>query len=138
MIPYTDPLFVVFSWLYVAMYHDNQLIAMFINRLFVGTSDTMIIATLMSRFGNLGLTSMGYSIMNTMSAVSVLGFTWVCGRYLDSVQGSEEGWSVIMIVLSGMTAVMIICYLSFVSSESLTIKKEDNSTDKEIKKSCDI
>lgn len=100
---------------------------LFANRLFVETSDFLIVASMISRFGPLGLNSLVYSMQNSVASAACFAFSWLCGRYLDQEDGSEDAWSNIMILESIVYVLFIIVYILFVSSEPLQLTKKGST-----------
>lgn len=111
------------TWCYIAVYHDHQILAISINRFFNMTNDTVITATLMSQFGKDGLSSLVYSMMNTIGNLATVVFAWVAGRFLDATGESLECWSWIFHTMAALNVLLFIVYTSCLDSESVVIKK---------------
>jgi len=117
----TDTSMSVVTWSYLAIFHDNLLIAISINRFFHMTNDTVIVATLMSQFGEQGLSGMVYSMMNTIGNLTSVLFSWASGRLLDYTAESLDCWSWIFVTMSAQSMIGLAIYVFALRSEPTPI-----------------
>lgn len=116
---------------YIAAYHENQVFALIINRLFHNTNDTVITSTLMSQYGLEGVSGMVFSVMNSIGNFSTVIFCWNAGKFLDFTGESLTCWSWIFIIQSLMNLFLLLIYTAFLRSEPISIPKrkcEENGT----------
>lgn len=116
-----DTIISVIAWSYVAAFHNHQIIALFLNRFFYATNDTMITATLMSQFGRDGLSGAAYSMMNTIGNLSTVPACWFLGKLLDLTGESLACWSGIFITMAIGSVIILLLYSFCLESEPITI-----------------
>lgn len=112
---------VIATYSYLALYHDDLVLVISINRFFHMTNDTIILATVMSQFGKTGLSGLIYSMINTFGNLSTVLFCWVVGKFLDYTGETLECWSWVMFVMVGLNVIYLLVYAIFCHSEPVEV-----------------
>lgn len=115
----------------VAISHHKQVLSFCISRAFHATNDIIVTATLITKFGPSGLSSIAYSMMNTFGCLSIFVFCWIVGIYLDYEGASLMGWSYCLIVVCCMNVALILVYVIFIDSEAYVLKDKKKTKDVE-------
>lgn len=129
------------SWIYVGLFHSNQLISFFINRAFYNGNDIIVMGTIMSNYAKAGMSSLVFSMINTAGNLSIVFVSPFLGYILDYTGQSDEGWSWIFYGLGGTQFLMLLSFLTLIRSEPVEIrnksKKNKSAPEKREKQSQD-
>lgn len=117
----------IMTWAYVAIFHEYQIVAILLNRLFHTTIDTLVTSTLMSQFSGDGLSTSVYSMMNTFGHFTNVIFCWLVGKLLDMTGESLACWSGIFAALCIMNALAFVIYALFLRSEPVVIERAQDT-----------
>lgn len=113
------------TWIYVGHYHQNQLIAFFINRCFHNGNDIIVMGTIMSNYSKAGLSSLVFSMVNTIGNLSVVFVSPLIGYALDYTGQSVEGWSWLFYTLGLTQLLMMTAYATMIRSEPVQFKRNE-------------
>lgn len=117
----TGELFVCLTFGYLALFHENLVLTIFINRFFHMTNDTIVLATVMSQFGHLGLSGLMYSSVNTIGNLLTVLFSWAAGRFLDYTGETLQCWSWVFVVIIVLNVLYTIIYAITCPSEKVHV-----------------
>lgn len=112
------------TWFYVGILHENQSLVLFINRCFQGGSDVIVVGALMSNYAKAGLSSLVFSLVNTIGHLSIVGCSTLIGWLLDYTGRSREGWGWIYVGLGLSEVFMWITFTFFIDSEPVKFKSK--------------
>lgn len=120
------------SWFYVGTFHANQLVFLFLNRSFHGSTDIVVTGNLLANFAKVNLSSLAFSMVNTVGNLSVVFASTFCGYVLDYTGSSEEGWTYIFWALASTQLVTLFIFSTFIRAEP--VKFERKGSDKKFNK----
>lgn len=112
----------VVSFVYLGVYHEHLVLTISINRFFLMTNDTIVLATVMSQFGHAGISGLVYSMVNTFGNLATVLFCWAVGRFLDYTGETLECWSYVLYILGAMIMLYFIIYALFCHSRPVQVK----------------
>lgn len=115
------------TWIYVGLFHDNQLLVFFLHRCFMQSQDVIITASLMNNFA--GLSSIVYSVMNTFGNASALPAAALIGYVLDYTGQSDLAWTWIFIGLGITQLIAILVYCSFIHANPIQFSRKEREKD---------
>lgn len=113
--------------LYIASEHKYQLALFSLCHALQTGNDMIMIATVMEKYGQIGLGSLAFSVLNTIGCISVPVFSWIAGTYLDANGASQYSWSMIFYAICILSAINIASYTLFIDSYPLKLDKERGS-----------
>lgn len=116
------------TWIYIGLYHDNQLVVLFINRCFQNGNDIIVTSALMSNYSKSGISSLVFSLVNTIADIPIVFASPLVGYVLDYTAQSVQGWSWIYHVF-GFTQLLIFFAFIMIKSEPIEFKKRKNKGD---------
>lgn len=111
------------TWTYVGALHEFQLLLLFLNRCFQGCADVIITGSLMGNYANAGLSSMAFSLVNTVGNFSVVFASTFIGWMLDESGQSKSGWFWIMSILGSAQLLILVIFCSTIRSEPIEFSK---------------
>lgn len=113
-----------FTWIYVGQYHKHQLVLLFINRCFHAGVDIVTAGAIMSNYAPLGLSSIAFSIMNTVGNGSIILVSTFMGYVLDYYAQSAAAWGWIIKGLGISQLLMTLIFCTVIDSNPVQIKKD--------------
>lgn len=117
------------TWIYVGMFHQCQLLMLFINRCFHSTNEVLVTGSIMSNYAKLGISSIAFSIMNTIGNLFCVASSTFIGYILDKTGQSVEAWSWIYIGLGMSQFIVFFLFSTMVTSNPIEIKRRDNKAE---------
>lgn len=112
------------TWIYIGLCHDHQILAFFINRCFFGVNDVLIPASLMANYGRLGLSSVAFAIMNSISDILIVPTSTFIGWQLDRTAQSRDCWGWIFVLLGLSHVALCAIFLVFIDSKPVEFRSE--------------
>jgi len=109
------------TWFYVGLFHDTQLLVLFLNRCFQGSNDIVVTGTLMGNYAKAGLSSLVFSMVNTVGNLSVVFSSTLIGYILDYTGQAVEGWTCIYLALGAAQLLMLLAFVTVIRSEPIVI-----------------
>ena len=110
------------SLLYLAYSHSYLVVLVCIHRFFHMTHDTIFLATVMSQFGESGLSGLVYSMLNSLGCINSSIFCVLVGKFLDYTGETLECWSWVFVTITIMNVLYFIIYSIFCHSNPVKIK----------------
>lgn len=110
-----------FTWLYVGILHQQQLPMLWVNRVFHGSHDVIVIGTIMNNYAKSGMSSIVFSVINTVGNFSIVFASTSMGWALDYTGASDLGWIICMGGLATSQLVMVIMYCCFIHAEPIDL-----------------
>jgi len=122
------------TWIYVGCFHESQIILLFINRCFHNGNDIIVTGSLMSNFAKAGITSLVFSMVNTIGNLSTVLASSFFGWLLDYTAQSRFGWCLIFTSLGVSQLVMWLVFATLVRPEPIKFNNNRlNNKDPEVK-----
>lgn len=115
---------VAFTWMYVGFFHEFQLILLFLNRCAHNSNDIVVTGSLMTNYAKAGLSSLVFSMVNTVGNLSVVFASTFIGWFLDYTGQSRKGWCWIFNGLGVSQLIMLLTFLLVVSSDPIKFKNK--------------
>lgn len=110
------------SLLCLAYSHNYLVVLVCINRFFHMTHDTIFLATVMSQFGEYGLSGLVYSMLNSLGCINSTIFCVLVGKFLDYTGETLECWSWVFVTIAAMNVVYLLIYAFFCQSKPANIE----------------
>lgn len=107
------------TWNYVGLFHSDQLLMLFINRCFQASTDIIVAGSLMSNYSKAGVSSLVFSMVNTVGNLSITVASPLVGYVLDHTGQSVAGWSWIYYALGIPQLLMLLPFVTTIRSEPL-------------------
>lgn len=117
------------TWIYVGIFHQCQLLMFFINRCFHSTNEILVTGSIMSNYAKLGISSIAFSIMNTIGNLFCVASSTFIGYVLDRTGQSVEAWSWIYIGLGISQFIVFFLFSTMITSNPIEIKRKDNKAE---------
>lgn len=112
------------TWAYVGVYHQMQLVMLFINRSFHNSNDILLTGALMSNFAKAELSSIAFSMVNTVGNFSVIFGSTFIGYVLDYTSQSLQAWTYIFIALALSQVVNLSLFCTVINSKPIELKRK--------------
>lgn len=112
------------TWIYVGTFHNTQLLMLFLNRCFHSGNDIIVTGSLMSNYAKAGMSSLAFSLINTIGNLSIVFFSTLVGWVLDYTGQSREGWFWIYSALGVSQILMFIIFAVFIDSDPIKFKNK--------------
>lgn len=112
------------TWAFIGIFHQHQLVLLSLNRCFHSTTDILVTGSIMSNYAKEGISSLAYSMVNTIGNLSVVATSTLIGYYLDKTGQSIEAWSWIFIAGGVTQLIMLIVFNTMIDSNPVTIKRK--------------
>lgn len=124
-ITYAIGCFIVgFVWVHVGAFHQYELPLLWLGRCFHGVNDVVVTGSLMSNYAKAGLSSLAFSLVNTVGNFSVVLFSTFVGWYLDYSGQSEAGWFHILLGLGLSQVIMMTVFGTLIRSDPIEFEKQ--------------
>ena len=121
------------TWVYVGAFHESQLLLLFLNRCFHNGNDIVVTGCLMSNYAKAGLSSVVFSMVNTIGNLSVVFTSTFIGWLLDYTGQSRHGWTMIFSGMGISQLLMWILFSTCVSSGPIKFRNKRAKADFESK-----
>lgn len=115
------------TWIYVGWFHENQLVMFFINRSFHSTNEILVTGSIMSNYAKLGISSIAFSIMNTIGNLICVASSTFIGYILDETGQSVEAWTWIFNGLGISQFIVAVIFCTMITSNSIEIKSKNKA-----------
>lgn len=120
---------VALSWIYVGLFHDLQLLMFFLNRSAHNSNDIVVTGCLMANYAKAGLSSLAFSMTNTVGNLSVVFSSTLIGWWLDYTAQSRFGWCVIFVVMGVGQWIGNLAFITLIDSDPVKFKNKRKATD---------
>lgn len=115
-------LIVAGTWIYVGLFHEHQLIMFFINRCFHSTNEILVTGSIMNNYAKLGISSIAFSIMNTIGNLVCVASSTFIGYILDETGQSVQAWTWIYNGLGVSQFIVGFIFCTMITSNPIEIK----------------
>lgn len=119
---------VAFTWIYVGAFHEYQLLLLFLNRCFHGSNDIVVTGCLMANYAKAGLSSLVFSMVNTVGNLSVVFWSALVGWILDYTGQSRAGWTWIYCGLGVSQIVFMLLFATIIHANPIRFKNKPKAS----------
>lgn len=113
---------VALTWITVGLLHEKQVLLFFLNRCFHPGIEIVITTAIMHNYSHAGMSSIVYSMINTVGCMTVVFSSTSIGWLLDKTGQSEFGWTIVFVALGSMHFLMAIIFSLFLHADPIILK----------------
>lgn len=115
------------TFYYMSVYHEYQLIIIFLNRCCFMSYDIVLTGALIVNYSKSGMSSLVFSLINTVGNLTTVLASASIGWTLDYTGASREGWCWVLLALGSAQLVLVVVFALTINGEPI----EFNSNKKE-------